>query len=442
MRDNGRPVPGLQEKDFRVFEDGKLVPPKKGKRALLEAESVTANFTLVQVDLSGPIADSEYLSDLAETVTKFAQDLNERQEVAVNAFDGNDEVAPFIGFGSGKEQFSNLAEGLRKFRPRSRNSNLYGAVYQGISALEEKLATSPFTEKQATLIVFTDRTDLSHTVGIDQLKEKLRGTSVQIYVIGAGEQINKQDLTMLGKTGVILSNDPRGFKKAFDEVNQKLVSVADGRYVLSYCSTKRKGSHKLEIEMDTPAGEAKVKHKFNAAGFSNGCSPKIKPRVRRDRGVEGGRGGQAEGDRGEGEREGGRGGGGRRGRDQDAGAEQGREERHRQGADEDRQQGLSQGHGESCRQGAVQGRPRRTGQGSASASGGPAARGERGPEGGLRPRQAGRRHRVTARPGWHLPRRSARRVAAGGIAGPLGGVRGTYWLGLVTNSCDAGRSAR
>ena len=81
-------------------------------------------------------------------------------------------------------------------------------------------------------------------------------TSVQIYVIGAGEQINKQDLTMLGKTGVILSNDPRGFKKAFDEVNQKLVSLADGRYVLSYCSTKRKGSHKLEIEIDTPAGEA------------------------------------------------------------------------------------------------------------------------------------------------------------------------------------------
>ena len=60
-------------------------------------------------------------------------------------------------------------------------------------------------------------------------------------------------------------------------MNQKLVSLADGRYVLSYCSTKRKGSHKLEIEIDTPAGEAKVKHKFNAAGFSNGCSPKTKP---------------------------------------------------------------------------------------------------------------------------------------------------------------------
>jgi hypothetical protein len=277
VRDNGRPVPGLQEKDFKVYEDGKLVPAKKGKRALLEADVVSANFTIVQVDLSGPIADSEYLSELADTVTHFAQDLNERQEVAVNVFDGNDEVAPFIAFGAGKEQFRKLSEQLRAFRPRSRNSNLYGAVYQGISALEEKLAASALSEKQATLIVFTDRSDLSHTVGIEQMKEKLKGTSVQVYIIGAGEKINRQELTMLGKTGSILSNDPRGFKKAFEEMNQKLVSLADGRYVFSFCSTKRKGSHKLEIEIDTPAGEAKVKHKFNAAGFTNGCSPKTKP---------------------------------------------------------------------------------------------------------------------------------------------------------------------
>ena len=278
VRDNGRPVAGLQEKDFKVYEDGKLIPAKKGKRALLDAEVTSANFAIIQVDLSGPIADSEHLPDLAQTVAHFAQDLNDRQEVAVNAFDGNDEVAPFIAFGAGKEQFKNLADGLRKFRPRTRNSNLYGAVYQGISALEEKLANSPLEEKQATLIVFTDRQDLSHTVGIEQMKEKLKGTSVQIYIIGAGETIGRQDLTMLGRTGVFLSNDPKDFKKGFAELNEKLVSIADGRYVLSYCSTKKKGQHKLEIEIETPSGEAKVSHKFNAAGFNpSRCSPKTKP---------------------------------------------------------------------------------------------------------------------------------------------------------------------
>ena len=277
MRDNGRPVPGLQEKDFRVYEDGKLISPKKGKRALLDADVVSANFAIVQVDLSGPVADSEYLPELAQTVAHFAQDLNDRQEVAVNAFDGNDEVAPFLAFGAGKEQFRKLADGLGKFRPRNRNSNLFGAVYQGISALEEKLAATAVAEKQATLIVFTDRADLSHTVGIEQMKEKLKSTPVQVYIIGVGEQINRQELTMLARAGTYLSNDPRAFKKGFEEINQKLVSLADGRYVLSFCSTKRKGSHKLEIEVETPIGEAKISHKFSAVGFKNGCTPTTKP---------------------------------------------------------------------------------------------------------------------------------------------------------------------
>jgi hypothetical protein len=277
VREDGRPVPGLQEKNFRVYEDGKLVPPKKGKRALLDADVVSANFAIIQIDLSGPIADSEYFSDLADTVAAFAADLNERQEVAVNVFDGNDEVAPFLAFGAGKEQFRKLAEGIKAFRPRNRNSNLYGAVYQGISALEEKLAATAVTEKQATLVVFTDRYEMSHTVGIEQMKEKLKGTPVQVYIIGVGEGINRPELTMLGKTGTFLSNDPKAFKKGFAEINQKLVSLADGRYVLSFCSTKRKGQHKLEIEVETPNGETKIAHKFNAAGFRNGCSPKTKP---------------------------------------------------------------------------------------------------------------------------------------------------------------------
>ena len=133
-------------------------------------------------------------------------------------------------------------------------------------------------EKQATLIVFTDRADLSHTVGIEQMKEKLKSTPVQVYIIGAGEQINRQELTMLARDRRLTCRTiPAAFKKGFEEINQKLVSLADGRYVLSYCSTKRKGSHKLEIEVETPVGEAKISHKFSAAGFKNGCTPKTKP---------------------------------------------------------------------------------------------------------------------------------------------------------------------
>ncbi len=76
----------------------------------------------------------------------------------------------------------------------------------------------------------------------------------------------------------ILSNEPRDFKKGFDEIGQKLITVAEGRYVLSFCSTKKKGSHKLEVEVVAPNDSGKVTHKFNASGFRpSSCTPKIKP---------------------------------------------------------------------------------------------------------------------------------------------------------------------
>ena len=146
---------------------------------------------------------------------------------------------------------------------------------------------------------------------------------------------------MLGRTGTYLSNDPTAFKKGFEEINQKLVSLADGRYVLSFCSTKRKGSHKLEIEIDTPAGEAKISHKFNAVGFKNGCSPKTKPVFEEIEAMKADAAVEAEGDRREGEGEGGRGGGGgRRGGDQGA----------REGGRQVRQQGQREGRREGGRQ--------------------------------------------------------------------------------------------
>ena len=226
----------------------------------------------MQVDLSGPVADSEYLPELAETVAHFAQDLNDRQEVAVNAFDGNDEVAPFLAFGAGKEQFRKLADGLRQVPPaqpqlepvRRRLPGNLGAWREGRDG---------GAEKQATLIVFTDRADLSHTVGMEQMKEKLKATPVQVYIIGVGEQINRQELTMLARAGTYLSNDP-GVQEGLRGDQPEAGQPADGRYVLSYCSTKRKGSHKLEIEVETPKEEEKSRTSSTPPASRPGARPR------------------------------------------------------------------------------------------------------------------------------------------------------------------------
>jgi hypothetical protein len=81
----------------------------------------------------------------------------------------------------------------------------------------------------------------------------------------------------VGKNGVFVSTNLKAYKKGFEEVGRKLTADTDGRYVFSYCSPKRKGNHKVEVEAVTPKDRGRVMFKFNADGFTAGCTPKTKP---------------------------------------------------------------------------------------------------------------------------------------------------------------------
>src|SRR6478672_989495 len=171
----GRPIPGLGEKNFRVYEDGKLVTTSKGKRALLEPKQFDSRYVLLLVDMSGPIADSEDLPDLIATVGGFIDHVGATHEIAVGAFDGNDEVVPFLGY-AGTADTKKVIAALQKFRPRSRNANLNGAVYQGLHSLRDRLNAATSAQKKAILVIFTDRGELSHSVSPETLKQGLKET--------------------------------------------------------------------------------------------------------------------------------------------------------------------------------------------------------------------------------------------------------------------------
>jgi hypothetical protein len=277
---DGEPIGGLEEKNFKVYEDGKLVPSSKAKRALLEPKLGGVRYTMVLIDLSGPIADSEYLPELADTVGKVVERLSDGQEVAVSAFDGAEEVAPFVGFGAAGDQVKALVDGLKKFKPRNRNTNFYGGIYQGLYALKEQLDASKSDQKSAALLVFTDRgRDLARSVSPQVFKQAVHDTPAEIYIVGAGEKLEKEELAAIGKSGTFLTDDPRGYKKGFEEMTKKVAGKTEGRYIFSYCSTKRRGDHKLEVEVVAPKDKdkGKVSYKFSADGFKAGCTPKKLP---------------------------------------------------------------------------------------------------------------------------------------------------------------------
>ena len=269
----GRPIPGLAEKNFRVYEDGKLVTTSKGKRTLLEPKLYDTRYVLLLVDLSGPIADSEDLPELINAVGGFVDHVGATHEIAVGAFDGNDEVVPFLGY-SGTAETKKVTAALQKFRPRSRNANLNGAVYQGLHSLRDRLKEASSAQKKAILVIFTDRGELSHSVSPETLKQGLKETPADVYVIGVGEGVHRDELTALGRSGTFLSFNPKNFKEGFAEIGKKLTADSDGRYVFSYCSPKRKGNHRVEVEAVTPKDRGRLQFKFNADGFTTGCTPK------------------------------------------------------------------------------------------------------------------------------------------------------------------------
>jgi hypothetical protein len=111
-------------------------------------------------------------------------------------------------------------------------------------------------------------------VSPETLKQGLKETPADVYVIGVGENVHRDELTALGRSGTYLSFNPKNVKEGFAEIGKKLTADADGRYVFSYCSPKRKGNHRVEVEAVTPKDRGRVGFKFNADGFTSGCTPK------------------------------------------------------------------------------------------------------------------------------------------------------------------------
>ena len=126
-------------------------------------------------------------------------------------------------------------------------------------------------------MVFTDRGDLAHSVNPSVLEQALKDAPVDVYVIATGEKVSRPEIAAIGHSGIFISNDPKAFKKGFDQVTAKLATASDGRYIFSYCTPKRKGDHKLRLEIAVPGDTGDLTYEFSADSFKAGCTPKKRP---------------------------------------------------------------------------------------------------------------------------------------------------------------------
>jgi hypothetical protein len=275
----GDPVPNLTSDRFRIFEDDQLVSQFESKQTILNPEVAAVQYTLLLVDLSGSVTESGSLQALQPAVQGFADRVGQLQQVGIYGFDGSPNIFPIVGFSSGGGGVRSAAERLGTVHGKDPSTNLNGAVIEGLKLLDKTMAHGPAPLKFGTLVVFTDGTDRASRVTRDELGEALDHATVNVFVIGVGNEINEGELRRIGRTFAFTSKDSAQIGPAFDMIGQRVEAYTKSFYLLSYCSPARAREHDLRVEAQDQKGHsgALVFH-FNADGFGPACDPNRPPR--------------------------------------------------------------------------------------------------------------------------------------------------------------------
>jgi hypothetical protein len=270
----GEPVADLTPQDFRIYEDGQPVSMLESKQTILQPEVAAIHYTLLLVDMSGSVVDSGDMPALIQAAQSFADRVGPYQKVAVYTFDGSPHLTPVVGFGG------NVRGGvgaLATRRPRDPSTNLNGGVIEGVRVLSQQMEHAPVPLRFGTLVVFTDGTDRAHRASPEDVSRALDGAGFETYVIGVGQEVDKGQLSKIGRSGTFASQNRADIQKGFDEIGARIEAASRRYYLLSYCSPSRAGEHDVEVEAHARSTSGRLRYHFDANGFGPNCDPNQRP---------------------------------------------------------------------------------------------------------------------------------------------------------------------
>ena len=273
----GEPVAGLEADAFQIYEDGKLVSVHESKQTILNPEVAVEHFTLLLVDMSGSVTESDDLPTIVAGASSFAERLGNVTKVAIYAFDGRKEIVPVADFTNNKGRVSNAAEKLDGFNAKDPSTNLNGAVVSALEVLDKKLSRSRMPLRFGTLVVFTDGSDRASRVDRETLLGAIDETEHEIYVIGVGSEIDEGELSEIGVTDVVIQPNREEISQAFEDTASRIEAMSQRYYLLGYCSPARAGDHKVKIVANGMGKSGSLSYEFSAQGFRPDCNPEKKP---------------------------------------------------------------------------------------------------------------------------------------------------------------------
>lgn len=281
---NNRPINNVQQKEFKIYEDGILQQIDFFSKA-----EVPTNYGLV-IDNSGSLR--QQLDKVAEAGKIFVNSNRPDDETLIIRFVGRDKIEIEQPFTSNK---GDLIDALDNLYIEGGQTAVIDAVYLAVENIDEyQKSTKSDDRKRRALILVTDGEDRNSYYNEKQLFELLRESEVQIYVIGFVDDLSKD--------GGFISKSPQAKAKAFLEriatesggkayfpksaaelpgLAREISSELRTQYSIGYIPSndRRDGTYRsIKVAVDEGPGKEKRIAISRAGRTAEGASPQTPPK--------------------------------------------------------------------------------------------------------------------------------------------------------------------
>lgn len=254
---SGRYVPGLKQKDFKVFEDGVEIQPQLISSFNVQKSPFAA---VILLDTSGSMERRITLARAA--AIRFLDGLREEDVAAVYKFDYK--VEPVQAFSGGRD-LAPLAYGLRAYGKTTLND----AIVEAAAALSER------SELRKAIVVLSDGLDTFSKASSEKALDRAMAVGASIYAVDftatdGNATRNQQTAALLRsfaeKTGGRFVDTPGGpaLRDAFSSIAEELGQ----QYTIAYRPAKltRDGKwHTLEVRLSQPELVVRTRKGYRAS---------------------------------------------------------------------------------------------------------------------------------------------------------------------------------
>jgi Ca-activated chloride channel homolog len=196
---NNRPIAGLRQNEFKVFEDG-----VSQRIEFFSQSEVPTNYSLV-IDNSGSLRNQ--IDKVIEASKILVNGNRAKDETSVIRFVSSDKIEIVQDFTANK---TDLNDALDNLYIEGGQTAIIDAVYLAANRISEyEKSTKNEDRTRRALILVSDGEDRDSFYKEAQLFELLRETDVQIYVVGF--------VSDLSRDSGFISKSPQGKAKAFLE---------------------------------------------------------------------------------------------------------------------------------------------------------------------------------------------------------------------------------